>query len=95
MPWAGLEPAQHSPLRPQHSVSTNSTTRAKLISPALALLQEHRLRLVQLEFVLLELLLLLVHPHLQALVQLVLVAQRRARVGQGCHGTRRETVAVE
>jgi hypothetical protein len=28
VPWAGLEPAQHSPLRPQHSVSTNSTTGA-------------------------------------------------------------------
>ncbi len=31
VPWAGLEPAQHSPLRPQHSVSTNSTTGAKIL----------------------------------------------------------------
>ena len=33
VPEAGLEPAQLTPLRPQHSVSTNSTTRAKSYFP--------------------------------------------------------------
>jgi hypothetical protein len=48
VPEAGLEPAQLTPLRPQHSVSTNSTTRAlNLICLAPALSLEHRLLLVQ------------------------------------------------
>jgi hypothetical protein len=42
VPWAGLEPAQLSPLRPQHSVSTNSTTGANtLITPASRQLAQH------------------------------------------------------
>ena len=59
----------------RHPVSFRADTD---LMRAIELLLEHRLRLVQLEFVLLELLLLLVHLSLQVLVLLALVAQRQA-----------------